>query len=109
MIALVIGGWPALSKFGLSFFTSTSWNPVTEVYGGAGPIVGTLITAILALVFALPIAVGVSVFLTEFCPRMLRRPIGIAVELWPGCPRSSTACGACSCSRPSSPSTSSCR
>ena len=50
MISLVIGGWPAFAKFGLSFFTSTHWNPVTEVYGGAGPIVGTLITALVALI-----------------------------------------------------------
>ncbi len=86
VVSLVIGGWPALSKFGLSFFTSTTWNPVTEVYGGAGPIVGTLVTAALALVFALPVAFGVAVFLTEFCPRPLRRPIGIAVELLAGVP-----------------------
>jgi phosphate transport system permease protein len=86
MASLLIGGWPALSKFGFSFFTSTTWNPVTEVYGGAGPIVGTLITATLALVFSLPIALGVAVFLTEFCPSVLRRPIGIAVELLAGIP-----------------------
>ena len=59
---------------------------MTEVYGGAGPIVGTLVTAFLALVFALPVAFGVAVFLTEFCPRPLRRPIGIAVELLAGVP-----------------------
>jgi phosphate transport system permease protein len=86
MASLLIGGWPALSKFGFSFFTSTTWNPVTEVYGGAGPIVGTLITAFLSLIFALPIALGVAVFLTEFCPSILRRPIGIAVELLAGIP-----------------------
>ena len=86
LVSLAIGGWPALSKFGLSFFTSTTWDPVNEVYGGAGPIVGTLITAFLSLIFALPIAFGVAVFLTEFCPRALRRPIGIAVELLAGVP-----------------------
>ena len=86
MTSLIIGGWPAFSKFGLSFFTSTTWNPVTEVYGGAGPIVGTLITSFLSLFFALPIALGVAVFLTEFCPAVLRRPIGIAVELLAGIP-----------------------
>ncbi len=86
MVSLAIGGAPAFAKFGFGFFTSTSWNPVTDVYGGAGPIVGTLITAFLALIFSLPIAVGVAVFLTEFCPRILRRPIGIAVELLAGVP-----------------------
>lgn len=86
MVSLAIGGWPAFAKFGLSFFTSTHWNPVTEVYGGAGPIVGTLITAFLSLILSLPIAVGVAVFLTEFCPQPLRRPIGVAVELLAGVP-----------------------
>jgi phosphate transport system permease protein len=86
VIALAIGGWPALSKFGLHFFTSTEWNPVTEVFGAEGPIIGTLVSAILALLFSLPIAFGVAVFLVEFCPTMLRRPIGVAVELLAGIP-----------------------
>ncbi len=84
--SLLIGGMPAFQKAGLSFFTSTSWNPVTEVYGGAGPIIGTLITSALALILALPVAFCVAVFLTEFCPRVLRRPVGIAVELLAGVP-----------------------
>jgi phosphate transport system permease protein len=86
MIFLGIGGWPAFAKFGFSFFTSTEWNPVTGVFGGAGPIVGTLLSSALALVFSLPIAFGVAVFLVEFCPRILRRSIGIAVELLAGVP-----------------------
>ncbi|HWU15378.1 MAG TPA: phosphate ABC transporter permease subunit PstC [Caulobacter sp.] len=86
VLSLAIGGWPALHKFGLSFFTSTTWNPVTEVYGAAGPIAGTLITSALALILALPIALGVSVFLVEFCPKRLAQPIAIAVELLAGIP-----------------------
>jgi phosphate transport system permease protein len=86
LISLTIGGWPAFHKFGLHFFTVSSWNPVTEVYGAAGPIVGTLITSFLALLFALPVAFGVAVFLVEFCPSFLRRPIGTAVELLAGIP-----------------------
>jgi len=86
LTALTIGGWPAFRQFGFGFFTTVSWNPVTDVYGAAGPVAGTLITAALALIFALPIAFGVAVFLTEFCPRPLRRPIGIAVELLAGIP-----------------------
>ena len=84
--ALLVGGWPALSKFGFGFFTSTEWNPVTDVYGAEGPIIGTLVSAALALVFALPLAFGVAVFLVEFCPTIFRRPIGIAVELLAGIP-----------------------
>lgn len=86
IVSLVIGGWPALHKFGLGFFTSTTWNPVTEVYGAAGPIAGTVITSALALCLALPIALGVSVFLVEFCPKRLAQPIAIAVELLAGIP-----------------------
>jgi phosphate transport system permease protein len=84
--SLLVGGWPALHKFGFSFLTVSEWNPVTEVFGAAGPIVGTIITSILALVLALPVAFGVAVFLVEFCPPLLRRPIGVAVELLAGIP-----------------------
>jgi phosphate transport system permease protein len=84
--SLLIGGWPALSHFQLNFFLSSDWDPVQDIYGGAGPIVGTLITAVLSLAMALPIAFGVAVFLVEFCPPFLRRPIGIAVELLAGVP-----------------------
>ena len=84
--SLAYGGWPALSHFGLSFFTSSEWNPVTDTYGAAGPIVGTLVTALLALVLALPLALGVSVFLVEFCPPKIAHWVGIAVELLAGIP-----------------------
>jgi len=86
VISLAIGGWPAFRTFGFGFLMSSEWNPVTEVYGAAGPIVGTLITSFLALAFALPLAMGVAVFLTEFCPRAFARPIAIAVELLAGIP-----------------------
>lgn len=84
--SLVVGGWPALAKFGPAFFTSTTWNPVTEVYGAAGPITGTLVTSALSLAMALPIALGVAVFLVEFCPRLLAQPVAMAVELLAGIP-----------------------
>jgi phosphate transport system permease protein len=86
MVSLLIGGWPAFHKFGLNFLVIRSWNPVTEVYGAAGPIVGTLITSFLSLAISLPIAFGIAVFLVEFCPPLLRRPIGTAVELLAGIP-----------------------
>jgi phosphate transport system permease protein len=56
------------------------------MYGAAGPIVGTLITSFLALAIALPLALGVSVFLVEFAPKRLAQPIAIAVELLAGIP-----------------------
>src|SRR5690554_1356019 len=84
IISLIIGGWPALSKFGFSFLTSTTWNPVTEVFGAAGPITGTLITAVLSLAIALPIAIFIAVFLTQFCPKVIAQPISTAIELLAG-------------------------
>ena len=86
IFSLVLGAWPAIGKFGIGFLFSTTWNPVTDVYGAAGPIVGTLVTAAMALLISLPIAGGVAFFLTELCPARLRRPIGTAVELLAGIP-----------------------
>ncbi len=86
IVSLAIGGWPAFRKFGFAFFTTTTWNPVTDVYGALGPVVGTIVTAVLALAIALPLAFGISVFLVEFAPRIIRQPIAIAVELLAGIP-----------------------
>jgi phosphate transport system permease protein len=86
IVSLIIGGWPALAQFGLNFFTTSDWNPVTDVYGAEGPIIGTLVSAILALMMSLPIAFGIAVFLVEYCPPVARRPIGVAVELLAGVP-----------------------
>lgn len=84
--SLVWGGWPALSRFGLSFLTSDAWDPAHDIYGAAGPIFGTLATSVLAMMMALPLAVGVAVFLSELCPPRLGQVIGIAVELLAGIP-----------------------
>ena len=86
IIALFEGSWLALSTFGFDFLTSTSWNPVTEKFGAGAPIYGTLITSLIAMTIAVPIAIGVAVFLTEICPMRFRKPIGIAIELLAGIP-----------------------
>ena len=86
IIALLVGAWPALSAFGPAFLTSQRWNPVTEIFGAASPIYGTVITSFIALLFAVPIGFGIAVFLTEVCPPWLRRPVGIAIELLAGIP-----------------------
>ncbi|MEO8926835.1 MAG: phosphate ABC transporter permease subunit PstC [Caulobacteraceae bacterium] len=86
VVSLIVGGWPALSRFGFGFLTTSTWDPVKEVYGAAGPIAGTVITSALALIIALPIAGGVAFFLVELCPAFLRRTIGTAVELLAGIP-----------------------
>ncbi|MGA0599470.1 phosphate ABC transporter permease subunit PstC [Caulobacter sp. KR2-114] len=86
LISLILGGWPAFAKFGLGFFTTSTWDPVNDIYGAAGPIVGTIITAALALLLAVPVAFGIAFFLVELCPAALRRTISTAVELLAGIP-----------------------
>jgi phosphate transport system permease protein len=80
-LALLIGAWPALAHFRLGFLTRELWNPVTDEFGALAPIYGTLMTSLIAMVFAVPVGFGVAVFLTQLCPRALRRPIGVAIEL----------------------------
>ena len=86
IIALVVGAWPAMREYGFGFLVSQSWNPVTDIFGGMAPIYGTIVTSILAMLLAVPIGLGIAVFLTELCPHSLRRPIGIAIELLAGIP-----------------------
>ncbi|ABS65457.1 phosphate ABC transporter permease subunit PstC [Xanthobacter versatilis] len=75
------GGLPALKHFGLDFIWSPAWNPVTENYGALVMIYGTLFSAIIAVVVALPLSFGIAFFLTEIAPQPLKRPIGVAVQL----------------------------
>jgi phosphate transport system permease protein len=86
MISLISGSWLALSTFGFGFLTSSTWNPVTEKFGAFAAIYGTVISATLAMVIAVPLGIGIAIFLTELCPRPLKRPVGIAIELLAGVP-----------------------
>jgi phosphate transport system permease protein len=86
IVSLFIGSMPALREFGFSFVTEQRWNPVTEKFGGLAPIYGTLVTSFIAMLIAVPVGLMIAVFLTELCPKMLRRPIGIAIELLAGIP-----------------------
>ena len=86
ILSLISGSMPALRAFGFNFLIEDRWNPVTEKFGALAPIYGTLVTAILAMLIAVPIGLLVAVFLTELCPMWLRRPIGIAIELLAGIP-----------------------
>jgi phosphate transport system permease protein len=80
-VSLVRGSWPALSHFGFSFVTREIWNPVTEKFGALSAIYGTLVTSVIAMAVAVPVGFGIALFLTELCPPLLKRPIGVAVEL----------------------------
>ncbi len=81
IIELFIGGLPAFRAFGLPFIWSTEWDPVQEVFGAGVSIYGTIVTAVLAILLAVPVAFGVAFYLTELAPPWLRRPVGTAVEL----------------------------
>jgi len=72
---------PAIDKFGLSFLVSLDWNPVTVKFGALIPIVGTLVSTFLALLFAVPLSLGIALFLAELAPHWLRAPFGTAIEL----------------------------
>ena len=81
ILELFLGGREALARFGLGFTADPDWDPVQETFGGLVPIYGTLVTSVLALVFAVPLAFGIAFYLTEIAPTWLRRPVGTAIEL----------------------------
>ncbi|MBL0420396.1 phosphate ABC transporter permease PstC [Ramlibacter sp. AW1] len=81
LLSLVIGAWPAIEKYGLGFFTNSTWDPVAEEFGGLVMIYGTLATSAIALIIAVPVSFGIALFLTELSPRWLKRPLGTAIEL----------------------------
>jgi phosphate transport system permease protein len=86
LASLVLGAWPAFHAFGWRFLASSTWNPVTEKFGGLPAIYGTVVTSLIAMLIAVPVGLGIAIFLTETCPVMLRRSIGTAVELLAGIP-----------------------
>ncbi len=81
IVSLFIGGLPAFRAFGANFLINPDWDPVKQIFGAAVPIYGTLVTSVLALLMAVPIAFGIAFWLTELAPPWLRRPVGTAVEL----------------------------
>jgi phosphate transport system permease protein len=80
-VAVGRAGWPALRQFGFGFLTSSVWDPVNGQFGAAPAIVGTIVTSIIALVIATPLALGGAIFLSEFCPLWLRQPISFLIDL----------------------------
>src|SRR6201985_2576181 len=88
IISLIIGAWPAMREVGFFFLWTQRWAPSADppVLGALGPIYGTLVTSFIAMLIAIPVGLGIAIFLTELCPQWLRRPIGIAIELLAGIP-----------------------
>ena len=71
----------SITKFGLKFWTTSTWNPVSGEFGALPFIWGTLYSAILALLIATPIALGIAIFISELSPRLLRQPLAYLTEL----------------------------
>lgn len=81
IVSLFINALPVLQKFGARFIWYVEWDIINEEFGAAIAIVGTLASAGIALMIAVPLAFGIALFLTETCPPWLRRPLGTAIEL----------------------------
>ena len=85
-LSMLWGGRQAFQKFGLSFLWSDAWDPVGQNFGALVPIYGTVVTATIALIIAVPVSFGIAMFLTEIAPKWLRTPVGTAIELLAGIP-----------------------
>jgi phosphate transport system permease protein len=79
--AMIYGGWPAFREFGFGFITSSVWDVNNDRYGAWVAIVGTLTTALIALVIGVPVSLGIAIFLTQLCPPWLKRPVATTIEL----------------------------
>lgn len=85
LLVLAFGLWsgaaPAIDRYGLGFLTGSTWDPVTEEFGALPLIVGTLVSAALALLIAVPLSLGVAIYLTEFAPQRIRGPVSFLIEM----------------------------
>src|SRR6266702_3865690 len=80
-LELFVSALPAIKRYGFSFLWTSTWDPVAEIYGAAPMIFGTLASSLIALLIAVPLALGVAIFLTEFAPRWVRQPLAFLVEM----------------------------
>jgi phosphate transport system permease protein len=85
-ISMAWGGREAFGAFGWDFITTATWDVGGRSFGALVPIYGTIVTATIALVIAVPVSFGVAVFLTEVAPNWLRGPVSAAIELLAGIP-----------------------
>ena len=73
--------WPALKKFGWRFFFTEAWNPVTQMFGAASSIYGTVVSTLIAMVLAVPMSIVIALFLVELAPPRLSKVVGTLIEL----------------------------
>ena len=90
VVALTVAGiayevvhlaWPAVEEFGIGFVTTNDWNPVSKQFGAAPFLYGTVVTSLIALLFAAPLSIAISLYLTELAPRRVRRPVATLVDM----------------------------
>jgi phosphate transport system permease protein len=90
ILSLISGSLPAFRAFGFDFLATQRWDPNANdgdgIFGALAPMYGTIVTSLIAMAIAVPVGLGIAIFLTELCPLWLRRPIGIAIELLAGIP-----------------------
>ena len=86
MLSMLDGGREAFARFGLGFFWSDTWDPVGQEFGALVPIYGTVVTALIAMLIAVPVSFGIAMFLTEVAPKWMRGTVGAAIELLAGIP-----------------------
>ena len=80
-LSMAWGGRLAFKTFGLGFITSSEWDVPAAKFGALVPIYGTLATSAIALIIAVPVSIGIALFLTDIAPRWTRGPIAVAIEL----------------------------
>lgn len=88
ILSLIAGAYPAMREYGFAFLWTQRWAPSADppILGALAPMYGTLVTSFIAMLIAIPVGLGIAIFLTELCPLWLRRPIGMAIELLAGIP-----------------------
>ena len=85
-LSMLWGGREAFAKFGVGFLWSNTWDPVGQQFGALVPIYGTVVTALIAMLIAVPVSFGIAMFLTEIAPKWMRGAVGAAIELLAGIP-----------------------
>ncbi len=83
---MYLGSKLSIDKFGWSFLVNSIWDPVQEIYGALPIIYGTIVSSLLALIIALPLSIGVAIYLAEVAPPWLEKPLSFLVELLAGIP-----------------------
>jgi len=81
LLELWQGSRLAMSRFGLDFIRTSVWDPVAEQFGAFPLVFGTLLSSLLALLIAVPLSLGVAIYLTEFAPKFLRQPVAFTIGL----------------------------